>query len=217
MSANSTNLIDKAVAWVSERDGAYLAKENVITYYASLTGRASDFTWHEMNLAEVVRVIKATRLTHDSELNQNHIIAACQELGRVYEFGVKNMHDTIPSIFNYYKEARMTIEDSVMEFIIDECMHLNFVAMLYADIVTIFDKVVSQLGGPEIHAKYRNRIAQKYMNRHNYTLRIGDQRVKYQGKLTQAVLLVGHKPSEIVNMDVINTKHIITKAYGALK
>ncbi len=215
--SNSTDLIDKAIHWIEERNGAYLAKENVITYYASLTGRASDFQWHSLNLVEVVRIIKATKLTHDSALNQNHIIAACQELGRVYEFGVKSAHKTIDTVFNYYTEANVTVEESVMELIVDEIIQLNYNALFYKNIIQMFNRCIAKLGQKEVSPTVRNKLATKFLSRHNYSLRIGDSRVRYNGDLTQAVILAGMKPADMVEVTEQDYLHITTKIVGALK
>ena len=39
------NPIDLASEWLAKREAAYLAKENVIVYYASTTGRKQDYQW----------------------------------------------------------------------------------------------------------------------------------------------------------------------------
>ena len=82
------NPIDLASEWLAKREAAYLAKENVIVYYASTTGRKQDYQWITHTLVEVVRIIRATLMNpddSDKKLQSKHIIAACQELERVFE------------------------------------------------------------------------------------------------------------------------------------
>jgi len=52
------NPIDLASEWLSKRDAAYLAKENVIVYYASTTGRKQDYQWITHTLVEVETAIE---------------------------------------------------------------------------------------------------------------------------------------------------------------
>ena len=68
-------LIDKAAEYIEAKDARYLAKEGLIVYYMSATGRKSDQVWVKHSMAETIRIIRATRLTTDCELRDHPVLA----------------------------------------------------------------------------------------------------------------------------------------------
>jgi hypothetical protein len=217
MTSTTDELIDKAYEWVSSRNGAYLAKENVLVYYASITGRASDYKWHSLNLAEVVRIIKASTLTFDSTLNVNHVVAACQELGRVYEFGIKSNFDVVEGVFNYFKEADTDLKDSIMDLISTELYESGYGALYKEQVDEMYDGVLKHLKGPRTTASMRNQLMYKYFDRYGYVMRLEKQRVRVNNKLVQAVMLVDKKPKDLIRIEEATFINIRAKIVGALK
>mgnify|MGYP003668174398 FL=1 len=80
-------LIDKAIEYIEAKNANYLAKEGQVVFFTSDSGRKSDEVWVKHSMTETIRIIRATRLSTDCELREHHVLAAFQELGRVFEYG----------------------------------------------------------------------------------------------------------------------------------
>ena len=74
-------LIDVCTDYIKKKDCSYLAKEGMVVYYASLTGRKSDYMWHKLTITEALRIIRALKLDAKSasQLKEGHLISAFQE------------------------------------------------------------------------------------------------------------------------------------------
>ena len=72
--------VDYCINWITSIDAQQLCKENVIVYYASITGSDTDAKWHSLSLDEAKRVITYT--IHPVEIVD--IMQALQEENRVY-------------------------------------------------------------------------------------------------------------------------------------
>ena len=85
-------LIDVCSEYILDKDASYLCREDCIVYFASFTGKEEDARYHKLKIKEVVRIIRANRLgvRLQKELKDHHLITACQELNRVYDFGVRS-------------------------------------------------------------------------------------------------------------------------------
>ena len=214
----NNDLIDLSSTWVDTRNGAYLAKENVIVYYASLTGRKSDFDWHTLTLIEVVRIIRATVMSaSDAEkLTTNHIIAACQELDRVFEFGIKSRHKVKGDIFNYFDEVDVDVNDMVVSLMVDELVVRGYLAITLADTLQVFINILHKLN-IKVPVRERTQLFSKHFEKRGYTYRSGTQRVMHKGKKTNALIMSGKKPRDILNIPVSDMKDMCRKIVGAVK
>ena len=219
METSSVNevLVDTAKEWIEERGGAYLAKENIITYYTTFTGRKSDLQWVSLSLAEVVRTIAAMKLGATGEkLTQRHIITACQELGRVYQQGVRSRHTTSPEIFNYLSETESDIADTAMLLLAQEIQDAGYRAVLYADVREVYRSIDNLL---KIGATSRqvSDLMHKHFPLLGYQVRVDQFRPQVRGKKQSAIMMPNSAPKEIVDLapgDVQSIKHRI---HGALK
>lgn len=213
------NIIDLCNDWLTSRDASYLCKENCIVYYSSLTGRSSDYTWHSLSLPEAIRIIRATLLTPDKYelLTQNELIAACQELGKVYEFGTKSRFKTVPEVFNYLSEAGTTTAEAVMDMLATELYAKGRGAMYIDDIVDVYDRAVKALKEPHTKAIERNQYLNKHFSKLGYSIRVDSLRVKVGKKWHRAVLLAGQTPKDLVSLSSEEVKHMVSTITGALK
>lgn len=193
-----SELIDVARDWVEKRNGAYLAKEDVIVYYASLTGRKSDFKWITLSLTQVVRIIRATLLSpaNSGQLNTEHVIAACQELDRVFEFGMKSRHKLNPEIFNYLSEADMDMGDSIVSMLAEELYQRNYSGLLVLQVLGIIKNIAKNLDY-NISDKEWRELIHKHFPTYGYELRTDQFRPQVDGKKQAAIMQPGTKPSEI--------------------
>lgn len=211
--------IDIAGAWLSKRNAAYLAKENVIVYYTTTTGRKSDYQWITHTLVEVVRIIRATLMNpedSDKALQSRHIIAACQELDRVFEFGVKSNHDTLPNVFNYMKESGESMGDAVVSSVATTLYQQDYKALLLNDVYKIIEKVMIDLAVPQSITEIRELIF-KHFGTLSYEIRTGANRPVYMGKKQNAVMLPSARPKEIISLEDNLINLITNKIVGALK
>jgi len=184
------NPIDLASEWLSKRGAAYLAKENVIVYYASTTGRKQDYQWITHTLVEVVRIIRATLMNpddSDKKLQSKHIIAACQELDRVFEFAVKAK--------DLYAQG--------------------YKALLLNDVYMVIDVCLSDLKTHVSVAEERE-LVYKHFPTLGYEVRTGSSRPEFQGKKQNAVMLTTAKPREIIVLSERERDNISDKIVGAL-
>lgn len=212
------NPIDLASAWLSKKNAAYLAKENVIVYYDTTTGRKSDYQWITHTLVEVVRIIRATLMNPDDsdKLQSKHLIAACQELDRVFEFGIKAKHDTKPEIFNYLKESGESMGDAIVSLLSDVLFQQGFTAILMNDVYDTLHECNVKLNVKMNLPEMRNLI-DKHFPILGYEIRTGPHRPQWQGKKRSAVMLTSAKPRDICLMQGESIKNIATQIAGALQ
>lgn len=203
------NPIDLASTWLSKREASYLAKENVIVYFASTTGRKSDYQWITLSVAEVVRIIQATLMNSDNShtLQAKHIIAACQELDRVFEFGVKSNHVTRPEVFNYLRESGMNMLDSIV-FVVADLLYANGKrAFLISDVEAVINEVCS-----ELDVEYAEPECRDYIDHHfsslGYNIRTGANRPEFEGKKQRAIMWPNERPKDIEIMSGEYIKHM---------
>ena len=214
------DLLDIAIGWVDARQGAYLAKENTIVYYSSLTGRASDYKWRSLTMSESCRIINATLLaSNDAErVTENVLLTACQELGRVYEFGVKSHHKVGENIFNLLEEAKTSLPEEVMDTLAKECFRLNKFAMLHADVVHVFESVLTRLHYDDTCSpQERNQLLEKYFIGLGYVVKTTSQRVLFKGKKVAAIMTMNVKPSDISEFSIEETTWLVSRIVGSLK
>jgi len=212
------NPIDLASEWLSKRGAAYLAKENVIVYYASTTGRKQDYQWITHTLVEVVRIIRATLMNpddSDKKLQSKHIIAACQELDRVFEFAVKAKFETKPEIFNYLKESGESMGDAIVSLLSEDLYAQGYKALLLNDVYMVIDVCLSDLKTHVSVAEERE-LVYKHFPTLGYEVRTGSSRPEFQGKKQNAVMLTTAKPREIIVLSERERDNISDKIVGAL-
>ena len=198
----SSDLIETALSWISSRNAAYLAKEDKIVYYSSLTGRSSDYKWHYITITELCRTINTMLLSGEDKILHVHVISAFQELGKVYEFGVKTSHEVKPEIFNFYKEAKSSLPEEVMDMLASELFRLNHFALLHGDVVDMFLVILNKLKYEgTCSAQLRNQLIEKYFIGLGYVVKTTSQRVMWKGKKTNAIMTMDVKPSDIAELD----------------
>jgi hypothetical protein len=213
------DILDLCSDWLESRSASYLCRENSIVYYASLTGRAGDYEWISLTLPEAIRIIRATKLQPEEydTLSQSVLITACQELGRVYEFGAKSRFKTVPEVFNYLLEANASVEEDAMMLLSDELVSQGFSAMLCLDLTTAYDSILKVLGEQPVSPTERNRLILKHLPKHGYSIRVGTQRVQVAGKKERVILMAGKTGKDVQPLSKTDLKHLVARVAGALK
>lgn len=210
-------LIDICSVYIEDKDCSYLAKEGQIVNYASVTGRKSDYIWHKLSITEVLRIIRAMRLTTPQarELREHHLIAAFQELGRVYEFGVKSRHATATGIFNYTENSDMSLGDEAMSMLV-ECMQIQgMTAVLMNSVVNLFNAINDKLKLKLTSTEQRD-LMYKHFEGVGYIIKTGAHRPLIDRKKQPAIMMPATKPAEVTNITAEIGNKFIAKIYGEL-
>tara|TARA_R110000744_G_C19358478_1_gene561161 strand:+ start:1085 stop:1732 length:648 start_codon:yes stop_codon:yes gene_type:complete len=210
-------LIDLCSTYIDDKDCNYLAKEGQIVQYMSITGRKSDYMWHKHTINEVLRMIRAIRLTTDQakELREHHLISAFQEAGKVYEFGVKTRHATAEGIFNYSQHSEMSLGDEAMSLLVESLQLQGFTALLMGEIVELYNRVNDKLK-LKLTATEQRDLMFKHFEGAGYVMKTGAHRPLIHGKKQPAIMMVGTKPAEVVNIPTTVYNNLIAKVYGEL-
>lgn len=192
--------LDAASQWLQQRDAAYLAKEDVIVYYESLTGRKSDFRWIRMSLSAVARIIKVTLLPADDDgFKSHHILTACQELDRVYEFGITSTKKLRKGIFNFREESNMNTDEMVVKLLAEAIHQRGIYAFLHEHLDVILDNIFYKLS-MKPHLKSLVDHIEKHFGEFGYEVKKGTKRVQYAGTKKAAIMLTGTRPSAMQDL-----------------
>ena len=213
---NKDDYIDICKEWLTNRKAAYLAKEDRVVYYTSHTGRKDDYLWMSLSLVETVRMIQVTHLSPDNRLEKSHVIAALQELARVYEFGLKSTHPMQPHIFNYLDEAGEDMGDVIMSMLAEECQLRNYNALLYLEVKKLFNLICTKLV-TEVSNKEQINLIHKHWPNYGYEVRVDKYRPQINGRKQSAIMLPHCKPKDVVELDKESALQIARKIYGALR
>lgn len=211
-------LIDMAAVWINKRGAAYLAKENTIVYYTSHTGRSSDFVWCSLTLPEVIRIITATQMGPDDagKLRQEHIMAACQEWGRVFEFGVKTRHKVKSGIFNYLDQADQDMGDDIVSLVSEELYARGYFAMLRANVSDVIFSVCNLLNHT-LSLREVNELIHKHFPLLGYEVRTGPSRPQVNNRKQSAIMLPGTFARNVLVLTEDVVKEVSVKVHGALR
>lgn len=218
MSDNTDNeLIDLCSAYIEDKDCNYLAKEGQIVQYMSITGRKSDYLWHKYGINETLRILKAMKCSTNQakELKEHHLISSFQELGRVFEFGVKTRHTTAEGIFNYSQHSEMSLGDEAMSLLVESLQLQGFTALIMRDVVELYNRVDDKLR-LKLTSTEQRELMFKHFEAAGFIMKTGANRPLIQGRKQPAIMMNGTKPSEVVDIPVIVYNNIVAKIYGEL-
>lgn len=194
----------------------YLAKEDIITYYTSDTGLASDYRWVKLSMAEAKRIIHATLLDPDGLVYSSHLLQAFQEEARVYEYGVSTPRETKPTVFNYMLNTETSMADTAAQMVAEEFLSSNFTAVYYSSVRS----ALAQVGGRltlNLNTKDVSHLLHKHMANSGYVMRTGVNRPVVGGKKVSACMLPGTLPGQLIELDRETVRNMAIKIYGALK
>lgn len=188
--------IDTCVAYINSKDCYYLAKEGLITFYSSLTGRKNDYRWHKQSVAQTLRIITATHLAITERVVDRHLIAAFQELDRVFEVAVKSRHKVAEGVFNYNEHCGYDLGDDIAHAIVDSLLNEKFHGVLIGQVLTIFNRVQDSLEA-DIGAKDGADYIRVQLEQAGYEYKVNSKRVLFEGSKQRAALYGSTKPADI--------------------
>lgn len=212
-----SDLIDICSRYIEDKDCSYLAKEGQIVYYASITGRKADYIWHKLSIVEMLRMVRAMRLNTEQAkaLREHHLIAAFQELDRVFEFGVKSRHSTAKGVFNYSEHSEMSVGDEAMSMLVESMQIQGFTAVLMNSVVSLYNDIQVKLRLGLSSTDCRE-LMFKHFEASGYVIKTGANRPLIDGKKQPAIMMQGTKPAEVVNINEVEANKFIAKIYGEL-
>ena len=170
-------------------------------------------------MTELLRLIKAVQLPQNKAiyLKEHHLLAAFQELGRVYEYGLKSPHAVADSIFNYTAHSETSIGDLIMSSLASELLARNYRGLLLMDVMNVANSLQQKLKSLLTFKETRECLC-KHFEMVGYEVRAGANRPLFQGKKAPALMLGGALPRHIVPLrDTADLPAIINKIYGELK
>lgn len=187
-----TNNIDICVNYLTNLDAHYLCIDNVITYHCSYTGSDLDAKWQRITLDEARRLI-----TYKFQpVSINDIIAALQEMDRVYDTAVESDYDTLPTILNLNSKSIASKEEKIIETMFRAMLNQGTMFLTAGEYIEILDKLncINNIGAT------RNRVSyiRKYCRRNGFMFREGATRMKLDAfnKVTM-ICREGVKPPDI--------------------
>ena len=181
-------LIDVCVDYINHKDAAYIAMTGEVVFQ-----HKGQYSWHKQTIAQTLRVIKATKLDPDSYdlLQERHLIAAFQELAKVFESATDTKGDAPVGVFNYRAEGNCSLEDFLLEEFV-AALTRDYLCVQHRCVVACYLKFVQLLGETcDVHGlEY-----EMFVN--DWQKKSGSTRIKVNGGKGTAWMRTGAKPSDI--------------------
>ena len=202
--STTEKMIDACTAYIERKGASYIAKEGIVVFYTSLSGRKKDMQWVKLSIPEVLRIIRAVSLSGAAarELQEYHLIAAFQEIGEVYEFATNNPSvKTTDEVFSYHQESGAAGLDEQVVTLVCDYIDVNFEAVLSQEVLEavvdcsrMMDFIVPKSRSLE--------LIQSKMDSLGYDYRQGSRRPLYRGTKRVAYMKPLAKPSGIRHIDI---------------
>jgi hypothetical protein len=218
MSNIDGKLIDRCSQYITGKGCHYLAKEGQVVYFASITGRKSDYAWHKSTPTECMRILKSMHMnfTEAGLLREGHLIAAFQELGLVYEYGVSSQHKVKEGIFNYLEHSETSIADSIIIHLIKTLEQKDYRGLILGQVCTLNKELQSKLNC-DLGAAGSRVLIIKHWEAAGWEIKTGSQRPLVFGKKTPAIIKLGYKPADVKPILGGQAKDIIKEVIKELK
>ena len=214
---DSHDLIDACIAYIESKDAHYLAKEGYAVYYTSPTGRKAGYSWQRITTTEMLRVIRAVRLGVDqsSKLKEAHLVAAFQELGKVYEYAVRTRHKVEDGIFNYLEHCESSLGDEAMSLLSAEMATRGYKGLVLTEILDTFMAIQEKLDIGMTLPQARELLC-KHFEMLGYEIKAGSRRPLVNGRKIPAIMLSGSRPRDVFEVGEVESDLIYKKIVGVL-
>ena len=166
-------------------------------------------------MTETIRIIRATRLSTDCELREHHVLAAFQELGRVFEYGAKSRHKLTEGVFNYLENSNTKLSNLVASSLVEALIMRGIPAVLGSEVFRLYGKILAKVGSEE-RTKDTYDVLLSAFAVLGFEYKVGSRRVLYKGTKMNAFMRPDSKPSQIVSLVEIESK-IDQQVCGELK
>jgi hypothetical protein len=197
--------IDACRKYIANKNCYYLAKEDLVVYYSSDTGRASDAKWHKMTLAQTYRIISSI---HYKTFDSGFLVQAFQEEGRVFERGVNSRHKVVEGLFNYQEHCTDALIDKLFYEAVSLLRQMGYTAITSKSLHDLFAGLLDRTG---VDSENYADAFTKALEAHGFDLRNGSRRPRVNGVLVTAALLPSSTPSAIESVATHHHDTIIKK------
>ena len=207
--------VDSCIAYIEAKNASYLAKEGLIVYFASPTGREQDKDWQKLTLTEARRILAATKSV---DATDSELVQAFQELDRVYEFGMTSQYGTAEGIFNYSEQGGINMLTAVCMAATDVFMAQNMTAVTSGLAIGIVRDVMVKLGRGCEMVETKEAVL-KYFTGVGYIYRSGSKRPLVNGLKQNTLMMSGTKPRDVVTYisSAYNPDDIVDEIYRRVK
>lgn len=203
--------IDVCRKYIESKNCFYLAKEDLVVYYSSDTGRKQDATWHKMTLAQTYRIISSI---HFKRFDSGFLLQAFQEEDRVYERGVSSAYPVVEGIFNYYEHCDEGMLGNVLYAVISELVKHNYRGVILRELHMLCADVISGIGISDLN--YTDEL-NKALEKHGFELRVDSRRPRIGGHLIACALHVSCKPKDVSCIGSMDFDLIVDKVVKEFK
>jgi len=203
--------IDACRMYIIKKNCFYLAKEDLVVYYSSDTGRKQDATWHKMTLQQTYRVISAI---HFKRFDSNFLLQAFQEEDRVFERGVSVAYPVVEGIFNYYAHCDEGMLGNVLYATISELNKYNYRGVVLKELHILCTDIISRIGISD--ENYTDELT-KALDKHGFELRVDSRRPRIAGLLTACAMHVTCKPKDVCYIGSQDYDLIVNKVVKEFK
>ena len=216
MGKDSDNLINACVAYVEARDIHYIAKDGLLVYLTSSTGRKADLVWNKLTLTEAIRVVKATRLSPDANLKDSHLIAALQELGRVYEYSTRSRYKVKEEVFNFNEHtAGATMGESIMHQLGQALHNMDTKSFYLTEVVELMTHIQESLDVGLSTTEIRD-LVYKFFEGMGYIIKTGSNRPLVRGSRHPVIMAPKSRPKDVTSINELR-QHIAKRIIEDLR
>lgn len=180
---DESDLIDNCISYISEIKGVYLAKEDKILYWASLTGSKTDLSWQSLTLEETRRIISS----RDVPVKCSHIITALQELDVVYDMGVNSPYTVAPNLFNMSSKNKVPVLALIISSALAVLQQGKNDLIIIDEFYPVIKKVCNLLNVKNT-INLRAAYLKEYCLEHGYTFYYGKARLTISRKKHTALI-----------------------------
>ena len=121
----------------------------------------------------------------------------------------------VNGIFNYSEHSEMSLGDEAMSLLVESLQMQGFTALLMGEIVELYNRVNEKLRLKLTPTEQRE-LMFKHFESAGYVMKTGAHRPLIKGKKQPAIMMVGTKPIEVVNIPTTIYNNLIAKVYGEL-
>lgn len=218
MSKVNERMIDSCSEFIEAKNYHYLAKEGLVVSYVSSTGRDSDYEWNKQTITETLRIIKAIHMSYEDaqKVKEGHLVTAFQELGRVYEYGVKSRHNVQVGLFNYNEHSKTSVADDAIRDLAETLHARGFFGVRLMEVTAAANLLLLRLK-LDITAAERRDLTYKHFESLGYIVKTGAERPTVNKTKVSCIMMPGITGSKVKHLTVGECKEITLEIYNRIK
>ena len=136
---NSQGEVEK---YITRRNMNYLAVEDKVVWFESLTGKPLDAKWFDMSIKALTRLLNTTKFSNKVE--EEIVLWAFQDTERVFEFGVHGLDDVREGVFSYNAHMGFIKDERVFYVALKELSNVEH-SWAYHDLKELIETVAKKM------------------------------------------------------------------------